>query len=247
VGVELAFFAIKFLGVGGCFALYSDIWPFRGIFSVDLQPLIQARLGIGLYGIGWAFRLANAAINAFIGVDHQHVFAFIEAIYGANFHAIHVFALNAVFGDDVGHNGPIARLMTGHLAEGIGLCIHFLSCDLFVEQPCFWRRSTLFGLRQYFYNFHIIVERKGKNVIGLNRVAGFTDTGAVYAHMTSFYKFSGQAAVFHKPCVDEPFVDALCQFYPCFICALRAAKAANGEFGSIGFSGRGGRGGGRSG
>jgi hypothetical protein len=36
-------------------------------------------------------------------MDDEHVLAFVEAVHGTDFHAIHVFALDAVFGDDVGH------------------------------------------------------------------------------------------------------------------------------------------------
>ena len=106
IGVKLTGFAVKFLGIGGRIALYRDVGPFGGIFRVDFQPSFQAGLGVWLNGIGGAFGLAHAAINTFIGVDDQHVLAFIEAIHGANFHAIHIFALDAVFSDDVGHGNP---------------------------------------------------------------------------------------------------------------------------------------------
>jgi hypothetical protein len=36
-------------------------------------------------------------------MDDEHVFAFVETIHGAHFHAVHVFALDAIFGDDVSH------------------------------------------------------------------------------------------------------------------------------------------------
>jgi hypothetical protein len=36
-------------------------------------------------------------------VDHQHVFANIEAVHRTDFHTIHVFAVDAIFGDDIGH------------------------------------------------------------------------------------------------------------------------------------------------
>jgi hypothetical protein len=37
-------------------------------------------------------------------MDNQHVFALVEAIYGANFHAVGIFALDAILCDDVGHD-----------------------------------------------------------------------------------------------------------------------------------------------
>ena len=50
-----------------------------------------------------AFGLAHAAIDAFIGVDDQHVFALVEAVDGADFDAIGVAAFDAFSGDDEGH------------------------------------------------------------------------------------------------------------------------------------------------
>jgi hypothetical protein len=38
-------------------------------------------------------------------MDHQHVLAFVETVHGANFHAIHVLAFDAIVGNDVGHLG----------------------------------------------------------------------------------------------------------------------------------------------
>jgi hypothetical protein len=38
-------------------------------------------------------------------MDHQHVVAFVEAVYGADFNAIGIFAFDAGFGDDVSHPG----------------------------------------------------------------------------------------------------------------------------------------------
>jgi len=109
IGLQLAGFAVKFLGIARRFAFDRNIRPLLGVLSIHLQPLLKAWLGIRLDGICGAFRLTHATINAFVGVDHQHVFAFIEAVHRTNFHAIHVFALDAVFGDNVGHNGPNVR------------------------------------------------------------------------------------------------------------------------------------------
>jgi hypothetical protein len=36
-------------------------------------------------------------------MDHQHVLALIETIDGADLYAVGVFALDTIFGDDVGH------------------------------------------------------------------------------------------------------------------------------------------------
>jgi hypothetical protein len=47
----------------------------------------------------------HRAVNALIGVDGQKIGAFAEAIHGANVDAIGVFALDAGFGDGMGHVG----------------------------------------------------------------------------------------------------------------------------------------------
>ena len=115
--IKLAFNPIKFLGVAGRIALHRDVGPFGGIFGVDLQPFIKAWFSIGLYRVSRAFRLTNATVNAFVGVDYQHVFAFVEAVYGADFHAIHIFTFDAIFSDDVGHFGPQFWLLPRQIAE----------------------------------------------------------------------------------------------------------------------------------
>ena len=106
MGFKLAFNTIKLFGSFRRITLDRDVWPFWRIFRVNLQPLVEAWLGVWLDRVSWAFRLTNAAVNAFIGMDNQHVFAFVKAIHGANFHAIHIFAFDAVFSDDVGHGVP---------------------------------------------------------------------------------------------------------------------------------------------
>ena len=70
---------------------------------VDLQPVVEARLGVGLDGVHRAFRLANPAIDAFVGVNHQHIGALVEAVHGADLDAVGIFAFDADFGDDVSH------------------------------------------------------------------------------------------------------------------------------------------------
>ena len=107
VGLEFACDTIELLGIGGGVTLDRNVWPLLGIFGVDLEPFLQPGLGIRLDRIGGAFRLANTTVNAVIGMDNQHVFTLVEAIHGADFHAVHLFALDAVFRDDVGHDSPV--------------------------------------------------------------------------------------------------------------------------------------------
>jgi len=48
----------------------------------------------------------NAAVDAFVWVDHKHVLALVEAIHGAYLDAVHGLAANAALIDDVGHRLP---------------------------------------------------------------------------------------------------------------------------------------------
>jgi hypothetical protein len=36
-------------------------------------------------------------------MDDEHVFPFVEAVYGTDFHAVRVLALDAIFSDDIRH------------------------------------------------------------------------------------------------------------------------------------------------
>ena len=100
---ELAGLSIKGFGVSRCFALDRDIGPLASEIRVQLQPAFKSRFAIWFDSICRAFGLANPAIYAFIGMNDEHVLAFIEAVDGANLDAVHVFALNAIVRDDIGH------------------------------------------------------------------------------------------------------------------------------------------------
>ena len=95
--------SIPFLGVGRRFALDGDVGPVLRHVRIELQPLLQTRFGVGLDGLGGTFGFAHAAIDAFVWMNDEHVLAFVEAVDRTNLHAIHIFALDAVFGDDIGH------------------------------------------------------------------------------------------------------------------------------------------------
>ena len=61
-----------------------------------------SRLGVGLDRVDRAFRLADPAIDAFVRVDDEHVFALVEAVHRAHVDAVHGFAANAALIHDVG-------------------------------------------------------------------------------------------------------------------------------------------------
>src|SRR5690606_3354354 len=103
MGVELARHAVPRLGVGGRLLLLGYVRPFRGIVGVDLQPFLEAGIGIGLDRLGRAFRLAHAAVDALVGVDDEHVLALVEAIDRTDLDAVHILALDAIVRDNIGH------------------------------------------------------------------------------------------------------------------------------------------------
>ena len=82
--------------------LYGDVGPDLRIFRIDLEPLFETGLGVRLDRVDWAFRLAHAAIDAFVRVDDEHVFALVEAVHRTHLDTVHVLAANAALVDDVG-------------------------------------------------------------------------------------------------------------------------------------------------
>src|SRR6185295_17241390 len=68
------------VAVGRGFALVGDVGPGHRVFAVDLEPGLEARLGIRLDGLDRALGLADAAIDALVRVDGEEVLAFIEAV-----------------------------------------------------------------------------------------------------------------------------------------------------------------------
>src|SRR3954470_18664343 len=108
--------AVEGLRIGRRLLLLRDVRPgFRHV-GIELEPLLKPRLGVGLDRLGGTFRYAYAAVDALVGVYDEHVLALVEAIHGADLHAVHVLALDAVLGDDVGHRSSLtARRRDGPL------------------------------------------------------------------------------------------------------------------------------------
>ena len=60
-------------GVLGHVLFDRDVGPLLRVFAVELEPLLEARLGVRLDSVDRALRYAYSAIDALVGVDDEHV------------------------------------------------------------------------------------------------------------------------------------------------------------------------------
>ena len=83
----------------------GDDRPALGKSLVDLEVdlLILRHLVARVDGVDRAFWDAQPAVDAFFGIDDQHVLAVAKGIDGADFDAVRVLAQDAGFGDDMSH------------------------------------------------------------------------------------------------------------------------------------------------
>jgi hypothetical protein len=58
---------------------------------------------LGIYGIHRAFRYAQGAVDALIGVNNKEVRPLVKAVYRTYLDTVGVFAANAAFRDNVRH------------------------------------------------------------------------------------------------------------------------------------------------
>src|ERR1700730_7314333 len=105
--LELAGNIFPRLAAGRGFLLGRDIRPDLCEIRVELEERFKPRLGVRFDCLDRAFRLTDAAINALVGVNDEHILALVEAIHRADLDAVHVFALDATFDDDVGHSSTL--------------------------------------------------------------------------------------------------------------------------------------------
>jgi hypothetical protein len=99
-----AFAAVLSVGVRKGILLPNNVRPPFGIGAIEVEPTLgRGGLAIGKDSLGWAFRHADPAINALVRMNDEHVCALVEAIYGTDFDAVRIFALDTVLGDDISH------------------------------------------------------------------------------------------------------------------------------------------------
>src|SRR5262249_5002977 len=112
---ELLGHAFPLFGIRGRWLLGRDVGPDLRKLGIEAEEPLKTRLGVGFDRLDRAFRFTDAAVDALVGMDDEHVFALVEAIHGTHLDAIHVLARNAAFDDDVGH--PNLRFNGGCLAH----------------------------------------------------------------------------------------------------------------------------------
>src|SRR5690606_29737397 len=101
--------------VGQRLFLLGDVRPDVRQIGVELDELLLIVRDFILREdrLGRALRLTQGAIDALVGVNLEKVGAFVDAVYRADFHAIGVFALDAVVGDNEGHVDTLLMATAG--------------------------------------------------------------------------------------------------------------------------------------
>jgi len=266
VGVEefLEFLGhpIPVLGVGRRLAFDSYVGPAFGVLGVEFQPLLEACFSVRLDRFRRAFRFAHAAVDALIGMDHEHIFALVEAVHRTHLHAVHVLALNAVFDDDVGHSAlrptinTLPNVMT-HKPQPAGSPASELACrsapnegpdcgissQIAVKRPRERRSPAFFANTLHPDHTHRPVEGDRHHIADANRMTGGGHPLAVEPDETRARERGRTRAAADHPRVPKPFVDALLKrivagraqedsLLPCSSCCLSAASFAKGELGS---------------
>src|SRR3546814_13755825 len=82
--------------------------PLRRELGVDREEVLLAARDIALW-IDRAYRAfghAQGAVDAAFRVDDEEIRALVETVHRAHFDAVGVLAVDAVYGDDVGHGAP---------------------------------------------------------------------------------------------------------------------------------------------
>src|SRR5262249_29689046 len=71
----------------------------------------------------------NATVDAFVGMDDEHILALVEAVHRAHLDAVHGFAANAAIVDDVSQLGVLPADCRGQLVCAIVVLARWLKMD----------------------------------------------------------------------------------------------------------------------
>ena len=120
------------------------------------------------------FRFAHSAIDALVRVDDEHVLAFVEAIDGTDLDAVHVFAFDACFNDDVGHAGvPVGSVAHAYCAGKNARVPTPLMAGLYVfpQRAGIIRGAATFGKMADLQHPHTPLQRHCDNISTAHRPA----------------------------------------------------------------------------
>src|SRR5678815_3082384 len=103
--LELVRLAVPVLGVARSILANGQHRPVLGKVGVERDEMLLAcrHVVLGKDRVGRALGLAQRAVDTLFGIDHEEVRSLVKAVDRADFHAIGVLALDAVFSDDKRH------------------------------------------------------------------------------------------------------------------------------------------------
>src|SRR5436190_17002324 len=103
--LELVLDVLPVVGVRGRGLRLREHGPALRELGVELQELFLTgrHVVLGADRLDRALGLAERAVDALLGIDHEHVRTFVEAIDRAHFDTVGVLALDAGLGHDEGH------------------------------------------------------------------------------------------------------------------------------------------------
>jgi len=107
--LELVFHFAPFVGIIGRIFHLGDHRPVLCQFFVELEVVLLPfrQLVFGVNSLYRALRLAQCTVDTLVGIDHEKVRAFVEAVHGANLDAVGQFALNTGFCNNECHAGNL--------------------------------------------------------------------------------------------------------------------------------------------
>ena len=102
----LAFDITKIISVGRLILLGCNVWPLIGKLAIDLQPLLDSWLRVGLDRFYRAFWFADTAVDALVRMNDEHVLTLVKTIHWTDFETVCELTLNANVIDDERHCFP---------------------------------------------------------------------------------------------------------------------------------------------
>ena len=103
--MKLFFHVLPFVSIGRCGLFFNYRFPNLGKLGIERSKMLLICRHVVLCedGFNRAFRHAQGAVYAFIGVYDQEIRPLAEAVHRTDIHAVGIFALNAALGYGVSH------------------------------------------------------------------------------------------------------------------------------------------------